>query len=136
MTHIRLVCVAIWGTAAYCCLNCPNYSLSKASRTSHRTCMYVLVTEKTRLICKGPSRHTCDFITESQGRTDPAMEIDMHIFCACTQCVHYDLTNDTLVGRIHLVITCKSLLPHYQATVIFFNNICSTLTCLYTYNGM
>ena len=49
---------------------------AKASPTSHRTCTYVLVTEKNRLICKGPSRHTCDFITESQGRTGPAMKID------------------------------------------------------------
>ena len=61
---------------------------TKASLTSHRTCTYVLVTEKNRLICKGPSRNTCNFITESQGRTDPAMEIDMHISSACTQCVH------------------------------------------------
>ena len=73
-----------------------------ASLTSHRTCMYVLATEKNRLICKEPSRHTCNFITESQGRTDPAMKIDMHIFSACTQCVHWYLTSDTFAGRINV----------------------------------
>ena len=109
---------------------------SKASLTSHRTCTYVLVTEKNRLICKGPSRHTCDFRTKYQGRTGPAMKIGMHIFPACTQCVHMYLISDTLVGRIHIVFTCKSLLTHYQATFIFFNDICSTLTSAYTYDGM
>ena len=45
---------------------------------------------------KGPSRHTCDFITESQGRTDPAIEIDMNIFSACTQCVHWYWSSELL----------------------------------------
>ena len=58
---------------------------NKASLTSHRTCTYVLVTEKNQLICKGPSRHTCDFRTESQGHTDPSVENDMHIFSVCIQ---------------------------------------------------
>ena len=45
-------------------------------------------------------------------------------------------SGDTLVGKIHLVCTCKSLLPHYQAMFIFFNNIYNTLMCAYTYDGM
>ena len=52
----------------------------KASLTSHRTCTYVLVTEKNRLICKGHLSYTFDFMTEYQGFTDPAMSIGMHIF--------------------------------------------------------
>ena len=43
---------------------------------------------------------------------------------------------DTLVGTIHFICLCKSLLPHYQATLIFVNNICSTLACVYMYDGM
>ena len=60
----------------------------KASLASHRTCTYVLVTEKNRLACKGPSRHTCDFRTKCQGRTGPAMKISMQIFPACMQDVY------------------------------------------------
>ena len=60
----------------------------KASLTSHPTCTYVLVTEKNRLICKGPSRHTYDFRTKYQGRTGLAMKIGMHIFPACTQDIY------------------------------------------------
>ena len=30
---------------------------------------------------------------------------------------------NTPVGTIHLVGTCKSLLPHYQVMLVFFNNI-------------
>ena len=52
-----------------------------------RMCMYVLVTEKTGLICKGHLSYTCDFLTKYQGRTDPAMKIGMHICSACTQYV-------------------------------------------------
>ena len=58
--------------------------VGKASLTSQHTCTYVLVTEKIGLFARDP----CDFITKSQGCTDPAMEIDMRIFSACTQCVH------------------------------------------------
>ena len=36
--------------------------------------------------------------------------------------------NDTFLGRIQLVCTCKYLWPHYQATLIFFDNIHRTLT--------
>ena len=38
----------------------------------------------------------------------------------------------TLVEKIHLVYTCKSLLPHYQTMLVFFNNICSTLAFVYS----
>ena len=44
--------------------------------------------------------------------------------------------SDTVVGRIHLVCTCKFPLPYYQATLISFNNICSVLMCEYTNDGM
>ena len=60
----------------------------KASLTSRRTCTYVLVTEKNWRICKTHLRYLCDFITEFQCRTDPAMKIDMHIFSTCTQYGH------------------------------------------------
>ena len=39
---------------------------------------------KNRLICMGPSKYTCDFMTEYGGRTDTAMKIGMHIIL----CVH------------------------------------------------
>ena len=51
----------------------------KASLTSHRTCTYVLVTEKNRRICKGHLSQTCDFITDFLGCRPLAMKIDMHI---------------------------------------------------------
>ena len=38
-----------------------------------------LVTEKNRRICKAHLGYPCDFMTEYQDRTDPAMKIDMHI---------------------------------------------------------
>ena len=34
--------------------------------------------------CKAHLRYMCNFITEFQGHTNPAMEIYMHIFYACT----------------------------------------------------
>ena len=58
--------------------------LVKASLTSHRTCTYVLVTERNRLICKGPLRYTCNFITEFQSCRAPTLKIDVHIIL----CVH------------------------------------------------
>ena len=62
-----------------------NQCLCKASLTSHRTCTYVLGTEKNRLLCKGHLSYPCNFITEYHGRTDPTMKIGMHIFFAYTQ---------------------------------------------------
>ena len=46
----------------------------KASLTSHCTCMYVLVTDKNGLICKGHLIYTCNFITEYGGSRDPRNE--------------------------------------------------------------
>ena len=37
---------------------------------------------------QGTLKSHLHFITESQGRTGPAMKIDMHISCACTQDVY------------------------------------------------
>ena len=72
--------------------------IAKASFTSHRTCMYVLVTEKNRLICKGPSRYTCDFITEFQGCRAPTMKIGMHIIlCMHAVCLQ---THPCLKGNL------------------------------------
>ena len=45
------------------------------------------------------------------------------------------LTSDTWLGEFTL-FAHGSLLPHYQPTFIFFNNICNTLTCAYTYDRM
>ena len=56
----------------------------KTPLTSCHTCTNVQVTEKNRRICKGHLSYPCDFITEFQGRIDPTMKIDMHIFSACT----------------------------------------------------
>ena len=55
----------------------PNFKqnpLSKASLTSHRTCMYVLVIEKIGLICKVHLSYIYEFITEYQGHRDSAMK--------------------------------------------------------------
>ena len=43
-----------------------------------------------------------------------------------------------LLGEYSLFAHAKFLLPHYKATLIFFNNtsICSILMCVYTYDGM
>ena len=50
-----------------------SHSISKVP--SHLMCMYVLVTEKSGLICKEHLSYTCDFITEYHGRTDPTIKI-------------------------------------------------------------
>ena len=83
--------------------------IPKALLTSHRTCTYVLVTEKNRLICKAHLSYPCNFITEFQRRTDPTMKIDMHLFSACTQYGHKHIhfsrvTNERLV---HVYFPCK-----------------------------
>ena len=81
----------------------------KASLTSHRTCTYVLVTEKNRLICKGPSRHTYDFRTKYQGCTGPTMKAGMHIFPACTQgiCKRIHASRVTYERLVHVHSPCK-----------------------------
>ena len=40
-------------------------------------------------------------------------------------------SSDTLVGIIQFVYTCKIYYPTTSAALIFLNNICSTLTCVY-----
>ena len=81
----------------------------KVFLTPHRTCMYVLVTEKNQLICKGHLRYTCDFITEYQGHTDPTMKTGMHIFSAC---MHYDykhiyVSRVTYERLVHMHSPCQ-----------------------------
>ena len=82
----------------------------KRGLTSRRTCTYVLVTEKNRLICKRRSRYTCDFITEFQGCRDPTIRIGMHIIlCVRTVCLHVCIHTSrvTCEGLAHVHSPCK-----------------------------
>ena len=78
-------------------------------------CTYVLVTEKNRLIYKGHLSYICDFITEFQGRTDPAMKIDMHIFFACTQYghtrMHFSKVTYKRLAHVHFPCKCCKISP-------------------------
>ena len=51
-------------------------------------------------------------------------------------CTTWISCTDTLDGRIHLVCTRKSPQPHYQAMLVSLNNVRSTHTCIYMYDGM
>ena len=67
---------------------------------------------KNRLICKGHLSYTGDFITKYQGRTDPTMKIDMHIFSAWTQ-YGYKI-HPYLKGNLRETCTCTFTLPVLQ----------------------
>ena len=95
---------------SFCCLD-NNIASPEAPLTSPHTCMYILVTEKNRLICKGHLSYTCVFITEFQGRTDPAMKIDIHIFSACARAFPLQVFQDLPI--------------HLQGLHMLYN----TLTC-------
>ena len=58
-----------------------------------------------------------------------AMKIGMHIIL----CVHAVWLQTVLLGE-YTSFACANL--YYHATLIFFNNICRTLMCVYTYNEM
>ena len=95
---------------------------TKASLTSHRTCRYVLVTEKNRLICKGHLRYTCDFLTKYQGRTGPAMKICMHIFSAYTQDIYKRIhASRVTYSRLRQCILLASVVgsPHLQSPNVY-----------------
>ena len=87
----------------------------KRGFTSHRTCKYVLLTEKNRRICKALLRYTCNFMTESQGLTDPAMKIYMHIFYACRQyghkCSHFSRVTYKGLACVHFPCKCCKISP-------------------------
>ena len=87
----------------------------KAPLTSRRTCAHVLVTEKNRLIYKRHLSYTCDFITEFQGRLDPTMNIDMHIFSACTQYghkrIHFSRVTYERLVHVHFPCKCCKISP-------------------------
>ena len=92
--------------------------------------MYVLVTEKNWLICKAHLRYPCNFITEYQSRTDPAMEIDMHIFSTFTQYgdkrIHLSRVTYERLAHMHSPCKCCKILP------IYFQGLhvpCNTLAC-------
>ena len=58
------------------------------------------------------------------------------VACSQLQSVLGYSRSDTLVGRIHRVFTCKTLLSYYQAMLVFFNNIRSTFMSVYRYDVM
>ena len=108
--------------------------LIKASLTSHRTCTYVLFTEKNRLICKAHLRYTCDFITEFKDRTGPAMKIDMHIFSACTQYghkrIHFSRVTYKRLAHVHFPCRCCKISP-FTCRVCTCRIIHSRVPCVY-----
>ena len=72
-------------------------------------CAHTSSLQKNRQICKAHLRYMCNFITEFQGRTDTAMNIDMHIFSVCTEygheCNHFSRV--TYKGLAHVHFPCK-----------------------------
>ena len=78
-------------------------------------CAHALVTEKNRLICKGYLRYPCNFITEFQGRSDPAMKMDMQIFSECTQyghkCIHFSRVTYERLAIVHFPCKCCKISP-------------------------
>ena len=109
------------------------FVLSKAALTSHRTCSYVLVTEKNRLICKAHLRYTCNFITEFQGCTDSAMKIYIFYACTCQGC-----TDPVMKIYIFYACTCHLFARAnlcYPTTRIrsYFSTIFAAHLCVYTH---
>ena len=98
----------------------------KTSLSSHRTCMYVLVTEKNRLIC--------DFITKYQGRTDPAMKIGMHIFLACTaaRSMFFDVQVLTLLLEEFTLFASANLCYPTTSPCSYFSTIFAAHLRVYT----
>ena len=97
--------------------------------------MYVVVTEKNHLICKGHLSYTRDFMTEFQGRTDPAMIIGMHnILCMLSVWlqVHPCLTgNFERLGHLRFpCLCCRCFLFTY--IVCTCCKIHSRVPCIHT----
>ena len=86
-----------------------------------------------RLICKGHLSYTCNFITEFQGRTDPTMKIDMHIFPACMQyghkCIHFSRVTYERLAHVHFSCECCKISPFIGRVAGYLHMLYNTLTC-------
>ena len=108
--------------------------ICKAYLISHFMCTYILVTEKNRLICKAHLRYTCDVITEFKYCKGPALKIDMHIFCACTQCghkrIHLSRVTYERLAHVHFPCKCCKISP-FTCRVCTCRIIHSHVPCIY-----
>ena len=68
-----------------------------------------------------------------------------HVYLACIKLTVQSVAAHRLFFDLQVVtlllveLTCLHVqisLPYYQATFVFFNNTCSTLKCVYAYDGM
>ena len=85
---------------------------------------------------QGTLKVPCNFITEFQGRTDPAINIDMHIFSACMQYGHKRIQFSRAIykrlAHVHSLCKCYKISP-FTCTVCTSCIIHSHVPCIHIY---
>ena len=109
-------------------------NICKAFLISYHMCMYVLVTEKNWLICRGHLSYTCNFITEFWGYGDSAMKIGMHmiicVLAAWLQMHPYPKGNIWETWAHAFSVLVFHILPSYLKGLHDGMKCCKTHSCV------